>query len=132
MLLSFGAEKRKKKKMSFRKRERHGNMAAKVFFVPFIAATLQPKLFSSDSSRQHCSRGYFRSIHRGNIAAEAIFVRFIVATLQPKPFTPDSLRQHCSQSYSHPIHRGYIAAEAIFAQFIAATLQPTLINRKRM
>jgi hypothetical protein len=85
-------------------------MAAKVFFVPFIAATLQPKLFSSDSLRQHCSQSYFRPIHCGYIAAEAIFVRFIVATLQPKPFTPDSLRPHCSRGYFRSIHRGYIAA----------------------
>jgi hypothetical protein len=96
--------------MSFRKRERHGNMAAKVFFVRFIAATLQPEPFSPDSSRLHCSRGYFHPIHCGYIAAEAIFVRFIVATLQPKPFTPDSLRPHCSRGYFRSIHRGYIAA----------------------
>jgi hypothetical protein len=110
MLLSFGAEKRKKKKMSYRKRERYDNMAAKAIFVRFIAATLQPELFSSDSLRLHCSRSYFRSIHRGYIAAEAIFARFIAATLQPRLFSPDSLRSHCSRGYFRSIHRGYIAA----------------------
>jgi hypothetical protein len=77
-------------------------------------ATWQPKLFSSDSSWQHCSRGYFHPIHRGHIAAEAIFA--------------DSLRLHCSRGYFRSIHRGYIAAEAIFVRFIAATLQPRLFS----